>query len=187
MEISTVTFFPRHTRLTVRFRHSLYSSQVHRIRTHLLDMLPSLREHFCENRNGLPFPEELESTELGHVFEHVMLAVLEQRGIRTSGQTTWNWHRDPIGTFHVTISTGKKSLVKESLLVAQVVLTNLLVGPVLPIRIDGAGKPESRRPLPVYRLTPARNGGPENRLLFATEPAHAAPAPISSEPRRAAD
>ncbi len=170
MEISAVTFFPRHTRITVRFRHSLYSSQVHQLRLHLLDMLPSLREHFCKNRHGLSFPEELEDTELGHVFEHVMLAVLEQRGAHTSGQTTWNWHRDPIGTFRVTISTGKKHLVKESLLVAQAILTNLLVGPILPLRLPEDDSSKTGQPLPVYRLVPLAGERSDKKLLFAADP-----------------
>jgi cyanophycin synthase-like protein len=170
MEISAITFFPRHTRITVRFHHSLYSSQVDRLQTHLLDMLPSLREHICYNRSGLPFVEELENTELGHVFEHIMLAILEQRGLCTSGQTTWNWHRDPIGTYHVTLATGKKHLVKESILVAQTILTNLLVGPVLQIQLPESRPAARREPLPVYRLTKPR-GKPARQLLFASRPA----------------
>lgn len=185
MDISAITFFPRHTRITVRFRHSLYSSQVDRLRTHLLDMLPSLREHICYNRSGLPFVEELENTELGHVFEHVMLAILERRGLCASGQTTWNWHRDPIGTYHVTIATGKKHLVKESVLVAQVILTNALVGPVLPIRLPEARTVPRQQPLPVYRLTKANSRGrPVPQPLFASQPArHEGPDSIGASSR----
>ena len=124
MEISSVTFFPRHTRITMRFRHHLYSSQVPNLATALLTMLPSLRKHLCSNRSGLRFEEELTDTELGHVFEHVILAILARRGVCTGGHTTWNWQRDPIGTYHVTIGTGKKLLVKEGLLIAQAILTN---------------------------------------------------------------
>ncbi len=133
MEILAITFFPRHTRLTVRFRHHLYSGQLPTLATSLISMLPSLREHLCTNARGLSFEQELHDTELGHVFEHVMLAILADRGLCTRGQTTWNWHRDPVGTYHVTISTGRKMLVKESLLVAQALFTNVLVGPPLSV------------------------------------------------------
>lgn len=185
MEISAITFFPRHTRITVRFRHSLYSSQVDRLRAHLLDMLPSLREHICYNRSGLPFTEELENTELGHVFEHVVLAILERRGLCTSGQTTWNWHRDPIGTYHVTISTGKKHLVKEGILVAQTILTNVLVGPVVQIRLPEAESTPRRQPLPVYRLAkPGSRGKPQPRPLFDSRPArHEGPDAVGASAR----
>src|SRR5438270_4081834 len=108
MEISSIVFFPRHTRLTVRFRHHLYSAQVPDLAQNLFAMLPSLQEHLCYNRNGLSFVEEVADTELGHVFEHVILAILHRRGLYVRGQTTWNWQRDPLGTYHITISTGKK-------------------------------------------------------------------------------
>ncbi|MDP4000254.1 MAG: hypothetical protein Q8Q11_02375 [bacterium] len=187
MEISAITFFPRHTRITVRFRHSLYSSQVERLRNHLLDMLPSLREHICYNRSGLPFVEELENTELGHVFEHVVLAILERRGLCASGQTTWNWHRDPIGTYHVTIATGKKHLVKESILIAQTVLTNLMVGPILAIRLPEGQTVPRGRPLPVYRLTKPEGkpgGKPVPQPLFALKPArHEGPDTVGASSR----
>ena len=161
MEISTVAFFPRHSRLTVRFRHQLYSSQIPELAGKLLVTLPSLREHLCTNRSGLPFTDELQDTELGHVFEHVMLAVLHQRGLAARGQTTWNWNRDPIGTYHVTISTGKRLLVKESMLIAQAILTNALLGPAIRFHLPSkAPDPE----LPVF-VHPAR------RLLFAADAA----------------
>ncbi|HEY8108637.1 MAG TPA: hypothetical protein VIF43_01355 [Patescibacteria group bacterium] len=183
MEISAITFFPRHTRITIRFHHSLYSSQVDQLRAHLLDMLPSLREHLCYNRSGLPFTEELEDTELGHVFEHVMLAILERRGLCASGQTTWNWRRDPIGTYHVTIATGKKHLVKESVLVAQAILTNLLLGPVLPIRLPEGRRVRRHEPLPVYRLAKSRDKTAP-QLLFASRPArHEGPETLGASTR----
>lgn len=184
MEICSVIFFPRHTRITMRFRHHLYSSQVPDLAGHLLSMLPSLREHECINRRNLSFEEELAQTELGHVFEHVILAVLARRGICTRGQTTWNWERDPIGTYHVTIGTGKKLLLKESLLVAQALLTNTLLGPMIRMRLPDADVPGQRprsggTELPVYRYEPR---GPRrgNRMLFAAVPAGVAPAPADT-------
>lgn len=168
MEICSVTFFPRHSRITMRFRHHLYSSHVPGLAHHLLSMLPSLREHDCINRRNLSFEEELNETELGHVFEHVVLAVLALRGIRTRGQTTWNWQRDPIGTYHITIGTGKKLLLKESLLVTQAILTNALLGPVLRMRLPEPAPRRSQAELPVYRYAPP--GRPARNLtLFAVE------------------
>jgi hypothetical protein len=134
MEISQLTFHPRHTRFTVRFRNRLYSSQVDDIATRLCEMLPTLTDHRCINRHGLPFTEELNDTELGHVFEHVVLELLSQREIYARGQTTWNWERDAIGTYQVTISSGKRIAIKECVLIAQAIFTNLLLGPPLRLK-----------------------------------------------------
>lgn len=162
MEISAVTFFPRHTRLTVRFRHHLYSRQVDGLSKNLLQMLPTLREHLCYNRSGLPFTEELNDTEMGHVFEHIMLDLLQRRGVYTRGQTTWNWHRDPIGTYQVTINTGKKLLIKECLLLAQAIVTNALLGPAIKVAMPRALKASAKaQPLALQATG--------NTLLFSTD------------------
>lgn len=187
MEISQLVFLPRTTRFTIRFPHRLYSSQVPRIAERLLQSLPSLAEHRCQNRNGLPFVEELEDSELGHVFEHVVLELLADRGVYTRGQTTWNWDRDPIGTYQVTISTGKRRAVKESLLMAQAVFTNLLLGPPLeftPIRgvrpqvvTDGPAPAPPVDPTPLFAFPVASAGGQRTRrhtqLRIPNDPAKA--------------
>lgn len=166
MEIRALTFFPRHTRITVRFPHHLYSSQVPDLAANLLKLLPSLREHRCINRSGLAFTEEVQDTELGHVFEHVLLAILHGRGFHLRGQTTWNWHRDPLGTYQVTINSGKKLVIKESLLIAQAIFTNALVGPVLAINLPKLTGPDGRLPL---QITPKSAKEPK-RLLFSAAP-----------------
>lgn len=160
MEISSIDFFPRHTRITVKFRNRLYSSQVPGFAKSLLLMLPALEDHVCHNRKGLSFTREVEDTELGHVLEHVILALLGQRGIYTKGQTTWNWDRDPIGMYHITVQTGRKYVMKESILVAQAILTNALVGPV--VKFSTPSSREGALPL----LVQGRSGG-EGRVLFS--------------------
>jgi hypothetical protein len=161
MEVTKLVFFPRHTRITVRFRHHLYSSQLPGLSDSLLGILPSLKAHLCHNRSGLPFVEEVADTELGHVFEHVVLAVLAQRGICTRGQTTWNWHRDPLGTYNVTISTGKRAAVKEGVLVAQAIFTNALLGPVLHMELPERPNEDAQATLFVGAKGP--------RLLFGAD------------------
>lgn len=123
-------------------------------------MLPALADHICHNRKGLPFREEMQDTELGHVFEHVILAILGQRGIYTKGQTTWNWDRDPIGMYRVTINTGRKYAVKESILIAQAIMTNALVGPVVKVSTPVAGK--GALPLLAHGIS-----GGEEHVLFS--------------------
>lgn len=73
--------------------------------------LPSIFDSMCFNDDKLPFQKEVKATEVGHLFEHVLLEYLcEERlargdvDIEYSGETKWNWREDPRGTFHITIS-----------------------------------------------------------------------------------
>ena len=78
-------------------------------------MLPSIFKSKCYNDKNLPFFIEVRSTEIGHLFEHIMLEYICQikiaRGLKKasiSGVTDWNWRKDLIGTFHITIRTGRE-------------------------------------------------------------------------------
>jgi len=145
MELTSIKFVSGHCRITVRFPHQLYTSQIADLPHNLLTMLPDLRRHRCQNRSGLSFVEEVLDTELGHAFEHTVLAVLERHGVCTRGETTWNWNRDPLGTYHITITTRHRVLTKQCILVAQAIFTNALHGPVLDLRLP-LGKPLPNRP-----------------------------------------
>ena len=77
--------------------------------------LPSVLATTCYNDNNLPFNEEVQNTEIGHLFEHILLEYLCQhklaKGARRAtyaGRTKWNWHRDPMGRFHIHLNCGKK-------------------------------------------------------------------------------
>ena len=84
---------------------------VQRLQKHLPNVL--LTE--CFNEDGLPFHEEVKNTEIGHLFEHVLLEYLCQLKINKgfaeaafSGRTRWNWMKDPMGTFHIRLTCGVK-------------------------------------------------------------------------------
>lgn len=77
--------------------------------------LPSVLSAICYNDQGLPFHEEVRNTEIGHLFEHILLEYLCQhklaKGARRAtfaGRTKWNWTRDPLGRFHIHLSCGRK-------------------------------------------------------------------------------
>lgn len=77
--------------------------------------LPSIFRSTCYNDEQLPFPEEVKCTEVGHLFEHILLEYLclakLDRGFDNAvyeGVTDWNWMRDPRGTFHITINTSRE-------------------------------------------------------------------------------
>jgi hypothetical protein len=77
--------------------------------------LPNVLLTECFNEDGLPFHIEVKNTEIGHLFEHVLLEYLCQLKINKgfaeaafSGRTRWNWMKDPEGTFHIRLDCGIK-------------------------------------------------------------------------------
>jgi hypothetical protein len=81
----------------------------------LQEKLPSVLATTCYNDLNLPFDEEVRNTEIGHLFEHILLEYLCQhklaKGAKSAtyiGRTSWNWVRDPRGRFHIHLTCGKK-------------------------------------------------------------------------------
>lgn len=81
----------------------------------LKKMLPSIFYSTCYNDENLPFSREMQDTEIGHLYEHILLELLamykreKTRNIgNIQGITEWNWKNEPKGTFHIHISVGKK-------------------------------------------------------------------------------
>lgn len=73
--------------------------------------LPGVLTTECFNDQGLPFSQEVKKTEIGHLFEHILLEYMCQlkigKGYKSavySGRTKWNWERDPRGVFHIRIN-----------------------------------------------------------------------------------
>ncbi len=83
--------------------------------TILEKQLPSILIAQCFNDEGLPFSQEVKMTEIGHLFEHIMLEYLCILKLANGhskatfrGETNWNWKRDLRGTFHIHINAGIK-------------------------------------------------------------------------------
>lgn len=79
----------------------------------LSELLPSIHASRCFNDEGLPFSKEVKRTEIGHLFEHILLEYIYQlkidqgsTNLLITGETSWNWERDPFGMFHIIISIG---------------------------------------------------------------------------------
>lgn len=73
--------------------------------------LPSVLATECLNEHGLPFHQEVKRTEIGHLFEHILLEYMCQlkinKGCKSAvyeGRTKWNWRKDPRGVFHIHIN-----------------------------------------------------------------------------------
>jgi hypothetical protein len=77
---------------------------------------PQVLETRCFNQAGLSFQQEIKDTELGHLFEHILLVYLcqmrqllkEDEDCSYSGVTSWNWEKDPRGTFAILIEINEE-------------------------------------------------------------------------------
>lgn len=79
----------------------------------LKKQLPSVFSAECFNDQNIPFEEEVTKTEIGHLFEHILLEYLCLYKVTLSGQyatysgvTNWNWKKDTRGTFHIRVEAG---------------------------------------------------------------------------------
>ncbi len=88
---------------------------------HIVDFLktkfPSVLGTKCFNYYNLPFIKEVEATEFGHLFEHILLdqlcilkLALGYKKAVFNGRTEWNWKRDPKGLFHIIVDIGEKDI-----------------------------------------------------------------------------
>lgn len=99
-----------HLRMHV-FTTYLTTRDLHYTLPLLREYLPSIFSSQCFNDLGLSFAKEAEATEIGHLFEHIILEYLCQLKIASghnealySGKTSWNWKKDPTGVFHIVLN-----------------------------------------------------------------------------------
>ena len=81
----------------------------------LKQVLPSIFKTTCFNDNEFSFATEVKNTEIGHLFEHIIITYLceisielENCNVIFNGETSWNWNKEPLGTYHITFNVGKK-------------------------------------------------------------------------------
>lgn len=77
--------------------------------------LPTILRSTCFNEFNNPFYEEVKATEIGHLFEHILIEYIcmlkiasGYAAVEYTGLTKWNWLIYPKGTFHITVSAGIK-------------------------------------------------------------------------------
>ena len=81
----------------------------------LQETLPSIFSTTCFNGINLSFYQEVKKTEIGHLFEHILLSYLCElqddtgKEITYRGETCWNWKQDTFGTFHITVTIGEQN------------------------------------------------------------------------------
>lgn len=97
-------------RLYTPFVNTKYIPQTYSV---LKNQLPSILRSTCFNEYELPFHEEVKHTEIGHLFEHILLEYLCMLKLSSGhneacfdGVTNWNWKKDPVGTFYIKVTAG---------------------------------------------------------------------------------
>lgn len=93
----------------------------------LFKLFPHLENHRCENDNGFTFKRECQSTEIPHLFEHLIIELqgTVQRAGTLKGETQWNWRVDPKGRFHVYVDYDNEVLVLGAIRVAERIIRAL--------------------------------------------------------------
>ncbi len=94
----------------------------------------------CFNEDNRPFEIEVIQTEIGHLFEHILidkLCALKIKSGATSavfnGLTSWNWKKNPLGSFQIWVDIGKKDFeIFIQGLQTTISLTKKLMKPEIP-------------------------------------------------------
>lgn len=103
-----------HTNITMYLQTpTVTTSEISQTYTILQSILPSILKSTCFNDANLPFSKEVLQTEIGHLFEHILLEYLCEVKVTNgyknpihNGVTQWDWIRDKEGTFHIQIDAG---------------------------------------------------------------------------------
>lgn len=79
---------------------------------------PRVLKTECFNEKNLPFKDEVKATEIGHLFEHILLEQLCQlksdlgfKNVAFNGRTDWDWGSDSRGVFHIFIDIVKQDYI----------------------------------------------------------------------------
>ncbi|MGE5042339.1 MAG: hypothetical protein ACM3IJ_05570 [Candidatus Levyibacteriota bacterium] len=100
---------PEKTFLTMEVSRSLVNT---RLLPHTHEFLslhfPNVFNTECFNEQNLPFYIEAAATEMGHLFEHILIEHMRlikvaegEKYAEFNGITSWNWEKDPVGVFHI--------------------------------------------------------------------------------------
>jgi hypothetical protein len=93
----------------------------------LFKLFPHLARHRCDNENGFTFRKESRSTEIPHLFEHLIIELQGQvqKTRVLKGETQWNWRIDPRGRFHVYVDYENEMLVLGAIRLAERIINAL--------------------------------------------------------------
>lgn len=140
-ELFSLKYHPKisNTNIVIRFNTKDFNTKNIPQTLNLLRIdLPSILFSKCYNPDNLPFTQEAAQTELGHLFEHILLEYLSNESISVyknrlvfSGVTTWDWTKEEKGIFRINITVGQKdrdiflnALEKSVILLKRILTSN---------------------------------------------------------------
>lgn len=106
---------------------------------------PGVLKTQCFNEKNLPFNVEVTQTEIGHLFEHILIdnlcALKIKSGAKSAvfnGTTSWNWQQNPYGSFLIWIDAGREDfeLLVKGLRITIELTKKLMQGRFETIRIE---------------------------------------------------
>jgi len=100
----------------------------------VLELLPGLSQHACENDQGITFAEEISDTEVPHLFEHVVIELMARAGSprELKGETRWDFRRDGHGTFRVSFEYDDDLVCLGAIKTADRLMAHVLDGETAP-------------------------------------------------------
>lgn len=110
------------TKLIMKLHMSTISTKDIPLTSQILkNNLPTVLRSTCYNEYKFPFRKEVLKTEIGHLFEHILIEYLCILKINEgfdeaeyTGLTKWNWKLYKKGSFHITISAGLEDTIRLS-------------------------------------------------------------------------
>jgi hypothetical protein len=95
----------------------------------LFKLFPHMATQRCYNDGGYSFRREAFSTEIPHLFEHMIIEIQDQvrRGVGQpfAGETQWNWTVDPRGRFYVMVDYDNEIVALGAIRLAERVINAL--------------------------------------------------------------
>jgi hypothetical protein len=137
-------------KLSIYIKMSMYTSFFHTnyfpsTLNILSQNLPGVLNTRCYNKNHYNFDQEVLNTEMGHLFEHILLQNLCELKLKNGaknatykGITKWNWKKDKEGTFHITLSVRKSDweIFPDALEKTEKLISQILFSPIKSITIN---------------------------------------------------
>ncbi len=105
MKVTSIAMENGKARIVVEMRdpERFLTTDMPHVPSKLLELLPGMRMHKCDNYDDLTFDRECMQTEVGHLFEHLVnelqLQMYDDGSFK--GETCWDWTLDPKGVFHI--------------------------------------------------------------------------------------
>lgn len=136
MRVESVTVGPDAIGAVLHFAAAepLRTCEVPGLADRLLDVLPGLKGHRCDNGSGMTFPEELRDTEIAHAVEHATLELMAMAGspVTLRGETSWDFSRDGRGVFRLRLAYDDSAVALGALKSAVTLVDALVRGETAP-------------------------------------------------------